>query len=72
MPPPPTAPVSPDEVCSTHSSFCCCSAVKNAHTQTDVLLPLLLQLEFFAEEELIQIVPNCSVPDDYIDGVLVR
>jgi hypothetical protein len=30
-----------------------------------------MQLEFFAEEELIQIVPNCSVPGDYIDGVLV-
>jgi hypothetical protein len=31
----------------------------------------LLQLEFFAEEELIQIVPNCSVPNNYIDGILV-
>lgn len=30
------------------------------------------ELEFFAEEDLIQIVPNCSVPGDYIDGVLER
>lgn len=30
------------------------------------------ELEFFAEEELVQIVPNCSVPGDYIDGVLDR
>jgi hypothetical protein len=33
---------------------------------------LLEQLEFFAEEELIQIVPSCSVPGAYIDGILVR
>lgn len=30
------------------------------------------ELEFFAEEELIQIVPNCSVPNKYIEGILDR
>eukprot|EP00775_Hariotina_reticulata_P002955 gene2955-3240_t len=31
-----------------------------------------VQLEFFAEEEYIQVAPNCSVPGGYIEGILGR
>eukprot|EP00878_Enallax_costatus_P019139 GHUV01020181.1.p1 GENE.GHUV01020181.1~~GHUV01020181.1.p1 ORF type:complete len:201 (+),score=74.41 GHUV01020181.1:206-808(+) len=34
-------------------------------------LPVLPEeLEFFAEEELLQIVPNCSVPGKFVQGIL--
>lgn len=80
MPPPPTLAVSPEEV--SKQARLPCPATGSNHTYLDKLIIVIdssvdhvrfgvLQLEFFAEEEPIQIVPNCSVPGGYIDGVLV-
>lgn len=85
MPPPPL-PVTPEEVRRLASSagrgggqtLCAFALAPANHHATCVRCLhhpppwLAVQLEFFAEEELIQIVPNCSVPGGYIDGVLVR
>lgn len=47
----------------------CARVVPNC---TPAPCPWTPQLEFFAEEEPITIVPNCSVPGKYIEGLMVR